>query len=133
MERRFKRSVNALEKVFAFIGEFFDAEQIDGSHLYAINFSVEELFTNMLKYNVGASRDILVGLRKLDDRLEVRLTDFDVDPFDITKTEEIDVSRPLDEREPGGLGIHLVKKMVDRIEYEYVDRRSTTTVIKMLG
>ena len=133
MERTFQRSVNALEKVFAFIGEFFDAEQIDGNHLYAINFSVEELFTNMLKYNVGASRDILIALRKLDNRLEVRLTDFDVDPFDITKIEEIDVSGPLDEREPGGLGIHLVKKLVDRIEYEYVDRRSTTTVIKMLG
>ena len=70
MERTFKRSVNDLEKVFAFIDEFFDAEQIDGTHLYAINFSVEELFTNMLKYNVGASRDILVALRKLDDRLE---------------------------------------------------------------
>jgi anti-sigma regulatory factor (Ser/Thr protein kinase) len=38
----------------------------------------------------------------------------------------------LDERKPGGLGIHLIKQLMDRVEYEYVDRRSTTTFFKKI-
>jgi len=45
----------------------------------------------------------------------------------------VDVDRPLSERQPGGLGIHLVKKLMDRIEYNYVERRGTTKFFKRLN
>jgi len=85
----------------------------------------------MLKYG-GGDGEILIGLEQKDRELAVSLTDFDVEPFDVTQVPEICVDRPLSERQPGGLGIHLVKKMMDRIEYEYVDRRGTTTFFKKL-
>ena len=39
----------------------------------------------------------------------------------------MDVHAPLEDREPGGLGLYLVLKMVDSINYEYRDRQSKTT------
>ena len=60
------------------------------------------------------------------------LTDFGVERFDIRAVPDVDVHRDLKDRTPGGLGIHLLKRMVDDIGYEFVDGRSTTIFIKEL-
>ncbi len=132
MRRSFKRSFASLQEVFSCIEEFFAAERIDRRQLFPVEFAVEELFTNMVKYNAGNAHDIEVDLTRAGDRLEVRLTEFDVDRFDLNAAPAVRTDRPLAERQPGGLGIHLLKKMVDRVDYEYADRRSTTTLIKKL-
>jgi hypothetical protein len=61
------------------------------------------------------------------------LTDVDAEPFDITQADEYDTRQPLKERPIGRLGIHLVRRMVDEINYEYKDRQSKITLIKDLG
>ena len=132
MERSFKRSYSSLPPVFAFLGEFFAAEAIDRSRNQTIDLAVEELFTNLVKYNTGSTRDISISLHREREQVEVTLTDFDVEPFDITRMKEVQIDRPLAERKPGGLGIHLVRKMVDSISYSYDNRTSRTTFIKRL-
>ena len=47
------------------------------------------------------------------------LTDYDVEPFDVTKAPDADVKLPIDQRRPGGLGLHLIRRLLDSIEYEY--------------
>jgi serine/threonine-protein kinase RsbW len=64
--------------------------------------------------------------------LTVRLMDFDVDPFDVTRAPTVNVDKPLHERQIGGLGLHLVRHMADTIRYEFADRRSTITFTKSL-
>ena len=54
-------------------------------------------------------------------------------PFDPTKHDSVDIDQPIGERTPGGLGIHLVKKMMDEVIYEYADRSCKITLIKRLG
>jgi anti-sigma regulatory factor (Ser/Thr protein kinase) len=65
--------------------------------------------------------------------LTVRLTDFDVEPFDVTRAPAVDIDKPLAERQIGGLGLHLVRKMADTLRYEFADRRSTITFTMTLG
>ena len=91
---------------------------------------MEELFTNMVKYNPGNSNDILLDVATKDEGVVVRLTDFDVDDFDVTTKRSVDVDATLQEREPGGLGLHLIHHMVDTLEYDYADRQSTVTFSK---
>jgi anti-sigma regulatory factor (Ser/Thr protein kinase) len=131
IEMQFKRSLDSLSEISEFLAGFFARQGIGPEHLKSVTLAAEELFTNMLKYG-GGDGEILIGLERRDRELSVSLTDFDVDRFDVTKVPEIQVDRPLSERKPGGLGIHLIKKMMDRIEYEYVDRRGTTTFFKTL-
>jgi anti-sigma regulatory factor (Ser/Thr protein kinase) len=131
MERHFKRSLASLDEMSETLRRFFADNDAGTEHLESVILAVEELFTNMLKYG-GGTGEIRITVALEDGELSVGLTDFDVDEFDIRQAPEVDIDRPLSERKPGGLGIHLIKKMMDRIEYNYVDRRGTTTFFKKL-
>ena len=132
MAKKFKRDLKSLDEIFKFINEFSAKTGVDESVVFTINLVVEELFTNMVKYTYENSNEILLELKKEENNLIIYLTDFDVEPFDISKTAEVDTKQSLEERRVGGLGIHLVKQMIDKIEYEYKDRQSKIILIKHL-
>jgi serine/threonine-protein kinase RsbW len=132
MKKTFKRSFDSLERIFAFTERFFAREEIEESHRFAVNLAVEELFTNMVKYNADSPSEIAVQMIRRDDRLEVSVSDLEAHPFDVTRVDEARVDLPLEQRRPGGLGLHLVKKMMDDIDYDWSNGRSTITVTRML-
>ena len=133
MERAFPRSLEALESIFDWVSTFLAEEEIDEPAAYAVKFAVEEMFVNMVRYNSGGANDIVIALSRGPDRLEVSLTDVEAKPFDITKVAEYDGVLPLERRRPGGLGIHLTRKLMDRVEYRHENGRGTITLTKMLG
>jgi len=132
MDQKFKKALSSLDDIFKFINEFSGKTGLDKSVVFTINLVVEELFTNMVKYTSENSNAILLELRRDENDLVIHLTDFDVEPFDITKTTEVDTKQSVEERSVGGMGIHLVKQMMDKIEYEYKDRQSKIILIKHL-
>jgi len=130
MDKKFTRSFDEIKEIVAFAGRVFEDEGIDPSLRYVVDLAVEELFVNMVTYNMESQQDILLELHAIDNGVEVILTDFDVDRFDPTKMPDIDVEAPLEKRTVRGLGLYLVLKMVDSIHYEYKDRKSRITFIK---
>ena len=128
----FDRTVSAIPEIAGFIRGCFQPTGMQQEHLEAIQLAVEEIFTNMVKYSAGRER-ILLELSRSDHEASASLTDYDVDEYDIRSAPEVDVHAPLEARRPGGLGIHLVKKLMDRIDYRYHDRCGTTTVTRKLG
>jgi len=132
MEKKFKKAMTSLDDIFHFVGQYMDAHSIDAAVVYSINLAIEEFFTNMVKYSPENDDDISISITKDMNKLTVSMVDRGVDPFDVTKTGEVDTRKPLDERKPGGLGIYLAKQMVDSIEYEYADRQSKITFMKIL-
>lgn len=133
VQRYFRRSFESLAAIAAFVDEFIAARALDDELRAPANFIVEELFTNMVKYNPGNQHDIALSLGHSPDRLTVQLRDFDVEPFDVTKAPPVDIDKPLQDRPIGGLGLHLVRTMADTLQYEYSERRSTITFTKALG
>ena len=132
MRQEFDKSLTSLKSVFQFVQEFFSRERVDASHRYAVDLAVEELFTNMVKYSPEGTQAIVIQLEKKDHCLEIRLTDFDVESFDPTQAPEVAINSPIEERTPGGLGLHLIRKLFDTMEYEYIDRRSRIILKKNL-
>ena len=129
MHKKFKRSFDELKEIVALTDRFFADNDIEPSLRYVVDLAVEELFVNMVTYNVESDEDILIQMSPHEHGVEVSLTDFNVERFDPREVGPIDVESPLEVRVPGGLGLYLVLKMVDSIHYEYRNRQSKITFI----
>src|SRR5207344_1009820 len=85
----------------------------------SVDFTVEELFTNMVKYSPESDARVRLDIATIDGGVEVALTDYDVEPFDVTRAPDVDTNLPIELRRPGGLGLHLIRRLVDTMAYEY--------------
>ena len=128
MEQQFRREIQVLDAIFDFLDAGISSYGLNDSLAFTLKFAVEEIFTNMVKYNPRSPEDIRIAMNVRKDSLILQLIDFETEPFDITKTEEVNVTLPIDERKPGGLGIHLVKAMVDKVDFEHIGNKSTITL-----
>jgi anti-sigma regulatory factor (Ser/Thr protein kinase) len=133
MRKNFKRQISSLSKIFDFVGDILAQYEVEESISFAVKLAIEELFTNTVKYNRDSNSDLTVEIEKKGKYLIVNLIDSDCEEFDLKKIKEVDITKKLDERKIGGLGLHLVKKMVDNLEYEYSNRKSKITFTKYLG
>jgi len=127
--RAFARSINSLHDIFDFTAQVFTQQKIDHSLLPTVDFAIEELFTNLVRYSTMSDAAVDLTLTGVAGGVEVTLTDHDVEPFDVTQSPEVDIGKPIGQREPGGLGLHLVRRMVDSIDYQYTkeNRQSRIT------
>jgi anti-sigma regulatory factor (Ser/Thr protein kinase) len=130
--RGFAKSIGSLEEVFAFLDESLSSSRVNERARMVLHLAVEELFTNMVKYNAGASRQIAIEVGTVNGHARVELIDPDADSFDPTLAGPVDVSRPIEERQRGGLGLHLVRSMVDAFDYHYENREMRVSITTRL-
>ncbi len=133
MQKGFARSISQLDNLFNFITVFTEKIQISLSEKNAINLAVEEIFTNMVKYNPESPGKITLEMHQEDNKIIVRLTDKESQPFDLTAVRVYDLEKPVGERPVGKLGLHLVKQMMDKVDYSYNNKTTVITLVKYLG
>ena len=128
MRRSFPRQMASLEAIVAYVREFLEQEGLDEDSAYDLDLVLEELFTNMVKYGRGARGDVEIQLERGHDGVTAALHEYDAEPFDPTKLPEVDVDRPIEERRPGGLGVHFIRQLTRSFDYDYRDRVGVTRV-----
>jgi len=101
---------------------------------FAINVSLEELLGNTMAYGYADDREheIVVRIRREDAELVVEIAD-DARPFDPTAAAPPDLDVPLAERSIGGLGIELVRGMMDGMEYRHDGRQNHVRLRKRIA
>lgn len=132
MECQFPKQTASLESIFEFVSELANRHCVSADITRDMQFAIEEIFTNMVRYNTETQNDVTIDADVADGVFRVTLADRDVHSFDPTQRPPVDTERPPHERTPGGLGIHLVRQMMDDVRYEYVDRTARITLIKRL-
>lgn len=125
-----RREISSLSALFAFLEEKCVQQDVEEKTVFALNLAAEELFTNLVRHNVGGKKEIHIDLKITPELIELKLVDYDVKKFDPGSVDDVDIHRPAEDREPGGLGIHLVKSIVDQLTYAYEAGDMTVTVIK---
>ena len=99
----------------------------------SLNLALEEAVTNVIVYAYPEGTDGLVDIEAIIRKDLIRFIISDSgQPFDPTQVEAVDINLPLEERPIGGLGIHLVRSIMDEVSYERVDGKNHLYLIKKL-
>lgn len=124
---RFARRLDALEAIVAFSAAAVEGTALDARDRHVLDFAIEELFTNMVKYEPDGAPTVFIEIDCAAQGAEVTLIDTGVEPFDVVRAPDAPVDLPLDERRPGGLGLHLLRRLVADLRYEHdaVQRQSS--------
>jgi serine/threonine-protein kinase RsbW len=98
-----------------------------------IRLAFEEMFSNIVSYGFDDDREheIVMDMELSADLLTMKIRD-DGRPFNPTEYVNPDLEKPLDEREVGGLGIHLVRHVIDEWEYKSGQGKNILTMKKWI-
>ena len=113
------------------IEEFFAARAQSPAIAYAVNLSVDELLTNTISYgyNDGNPHRIDIAVRMDESVIVVEITD-DARPFEPSEVPQPDTGASLEDRPLGGLGIFLVREMMDSFHYRRSQGHNIVTLTK---
>ncbi|MCD8089394.1 MAG: ATP-binding protein [Clostridiales bacterium] len=99
---------------------------VSGKKKNNIILAFEEVFVNVLQYNDDESLQIAVEVMSRDGYVYVKVED-NGEKFNPLLTKDPDLSLNADDRELGGLGLFLLKKISDYIEYKYYEGKNILT------
>ena len=125
-------TVENIAKVTAFVDEQLEALSCPMKAQMQINVAIDELFGNIASYAYapGTGEATVRFDFDADTRMvSIIFLDSGV-PFDPLSIADPNVSASAEERGIGGLGIYLVKKTMDRVDYRYADGKNILTIHK---
>ena len=126
--------VQKVPELAQFVEEVCEAVGFDMATTMQLNLAMEEAVVNVMNYAypAGTQGEIEIEALANDLRLKFVITDSGV-PFDPTAKEEVDTTLAAEERSIGGLGIHLIRQIMDSINYEHVNGQNILTLRKHLN
>jgi len=129
-----RNDLSELERVGREVADFCAARGLPKDLEGDVNLAIEEMLANVIMhgYPDDAQHQIVVSLDAQGGELRVSLED-DGTPFNPLDAPAADLSGPLDKRPIGGLGIHLVRNLMDRLEYERRGDRNHLVMIKRVA
>jgi anti-anti-sigma factor len=126
-----------IARVNVAFAEFADAHGLPASVRRSMHVALDELLTNTCEYGFAGQEgrrgggEVTVEAELSTDRVSVTLTD-DGRPFDPFGVSAPDTALPVEERRIGGLGIHLVRRMMDEVSYHRRADRNIVVLTKLL-
>ena len=123
-----------LQQVLAFVDERLEACGCPLRTQMQLDIAVEEIFVNIASYaypGETGEASVRIGIEEDPPAVTLVFVDSGI-PFDPLAKEDPDVSLSAEERQPGNLGIFLVKKSMDDVKYEYSGGRNILTLRKLL-
>ena len=115
------------------VADFMEAEmeklEVSPKISMKLMIAIDEIYSNIVRYS-GAT-EATVSIEKIDDTLKLYFKDNGT-PYNPLEAKDPDVTASAEDRNIGGLGIFMVKKMLDNVEYEYTNNCNKLTLTKNL-
>ncbi|OQY04435.1 MAG: hypothetical protein B6I20_03055 [Bacteroidetes bacterium 4572_117] len=129
-----KSRTSGLEIMNQQLAKLVEEWDISKDVAFSMNLALEEITTNIINYGYKGVQDYDIVIRFTLERHKLRIQIKDgakeFNPFDVEVPE--DLGKPLEERNIGGLGIHLVKKFTDNFSYRRSNNKNIVTLTKSL-
>ena len=125
--------VDTIPQLNEYIDCICEENGIDMEIAMSLNLAIEEAVVNVMTYAYpeGETGQVDITMKSDGNLLTCILSDSGT-PFDPTQTPEVDTTLSAEERPIGGLGIYLVRQIMDNISYEYVNGQNVLTLTKHL-
>lgn len=120
-------TLESMKQVAAFVEQELETAGVSMKVIAQMNIAVDEVFSNIIRYS--CANDATVGVTVEDGDVTLRFAD-NGRPYDPTEKPDPDTTLSAEERDIGGLGIFMVKKSMDAVEYEYHDGLNILTLTK---
>lgn len=137
MRQEFRMAVGAhpgeLEKVNAVFARFAETNELPGGVRRSVNVALDELLANEISHGMAGREAGWVTVEVELDQKRVMVTITDDGPeFDPFSQAEPDTTLSIEERAIGGLGIHLVRELMDDVSYERLNGHNVVILVKHL-
>jgi anti-sigma regulatory factor (Ser/Thr protein kinase) len=129
-----KNDISEISKLAIFIDELSEELDFTPELNFNLNLVLEEAISNVILYAYGKEeqKEISLVAYLSDNNLVFVLTDSGME-FDPTKVPDADVTLSAEEREIGGLGIYLIRQIMNTVEYQRIDGKNVLTMRKELN
>jgi serine/threonine-protein kinase RsbW len=129
----FKKKTDELKLIFAFLDSSLKKIALQDNVQSELELVVEEIFMNMVRHNLETENDIEIVVDATSREVKISLKDVETAPFDITQTDNVDLEKYINDKKSGGLGIHLIKTLMDDLNFEHKDGISTISITKYIS
>ena len=128
---KLRNDINEIPRLHGFIQTLSDDINLDHAQAMSLNLALEEAVSNVMLYAYpeGTEGQVEVEAAILDDRLEFKVSDSGV-AFDPTVARAPDLAADLKDRPIGGLGIFLVKRIMDQVTYTRENGKNILSMTK---
>jgi anti-sigma regulatory factor (Ser/Thr protein kinase) len=112
-------AASAVARAAGTLDSFCADEAVPDATAWRLRVAVDEILANLLAHATigGRTPTISMSLRREGEWVEIAISD-DAPAFDPLARPDPDLTLPLESRQPGGLGISLVKSLMDEVRYE---------------
>lgn len=130
---KLKNVISELDKLGRKLESFGKRIGLPKKSIFQINLALDELFTNIVNYGFPEKGPhwIKVALAHEDGKIRIRLEDTGV-PFDPASIQTSEPERRIEDCKVGGLGLHLVNKIMDEFVYERCGNYNIVTLTKYI-
>ena len=128
-----ENDLSEISKLAVFVDELGKELSLTPELIFNLNLVLEEAVSNVILYAYGEEKhkEISLMAKISDGNLVFALTDSGKE-FDPTKVPDADITLSAEEREIGGLGIYLIRQIMNKVEYQRIDKRNVLTMRKQL-
>ena len=125
--------VREIERLNHLVRQFGELHEIPSRALYAVNLALDELVTNVMLYGFDdpSGQRVTIQISTADGILTASVHDTGK-PFDPLSVQPPDLTASLEQRELGGLGIHLVRSLMDQVSYSREGDKNILSVRKRI-
>ena len=125
VEIEISNKLSELDRLNQTLAELWRRHGLTPKVVYNLNLAIEEIVTNIISHGYTDDREHIIRVNLNVQPGEVRIeVEDDGQPFNPLEAPEVDITKPLEETTIGGLGIHLVRKVMDGLEYERQGNRN---------
>ena len=122
--------IENLGEMFQFIRKAAQGQGFDDKKVNQIQLACEESLVNVINYAYpGESGDLEIDCNNKESGLEIVISDSGI-PFDPLSLPEPDIHFPMEKRKIGGLGIFMLRKIMNEVKYSREGDRNILTLIK---